>query len=150
MKLGADDILADIERHPPVMDPWVREGIAVAAHADANLPLWFPSGEVLAEALGYVISKSRWAGDDQARLFERMLVLSSRASANDNSFAAHHEVAHDRVKRHHHTHGDVWLLALALAMPGDRLHMIGTLRPAVPSWAIALRLRFWEELARAA
>lgn len=121
------------------------EALAVEAHRRANLPLWFPRGIDLAQALAVVVLFDAgvaavggvlpWVeqramyvqpGPDDAvslRIFRGLAVL----------LLAEQPGAHHRV--------DVEHLALALAVPADRIEHVEHFVQNIPAAAVAERLR---------
>lgn len=146
-------VRGDLEAHPPVMDAGVREGIALAAHDRAALLARFPSATLLAAGLQVVLLWHRATLGGQAFLGADVVsVRPRRKDPEEEALAIFHELAElllDREGRHY-SHGDVWLLALALAIPRDRVHLVLFYRQKIPPWAVAIRLETTRAIARVA
>ena len=136
-----DAVRADLAAHPPVMDEALREGLALEAHARACLPLWFPAPEDLAAALGLVVLRDRACLPGQVAFGGGVVAVRPRGRASlDEGLGVLHELAHHLLGDRHHSHGDVWLLALALGVPRDRVERVGLYRVRMPGWAVGIRL----------
>ena len=144
-------VRADIEAHPPVMDAAEREGIALALIAKANLPDLFPDPDDLAQATATVTLRTNVPSEGQLAFDDQ--VVSVKRSARwhaEELLALFHELAEDALRPYRHSHGDVWLCALALAIPRDVLDLVGFYRQRIPEWAVALREEAYADAARAA
>ena len=147
-------VLADLHAHPPRLEPGEHDQMARYAHERARLPLPFPKPEDLANALELLVLWNAFvSGCCHGSLFDDVIVVSPSKLRGRAALAVVHEIAHHLLEARVgvYTHGDVWLLTLCLAVPGNRL---GLARQAVslpwPRWVVGLRGRLERELARAA
>ena len=133
-------VRADIEAHPPVMDAAEREGIALAAIERANVADRFPHPDDLADGLALVVLRTSSPRSQQLAFDDGVISVQRRALWPTHEFlAVAHELAENLLIPYRHSHGDVWLLALALLMPRDVLHLLTYYVPWCPAWAIELR-----------
>lgn len=130
---------ADIEAHPPVMDPAEREGIALATIELANISDRFPHPDDLAEGLALVVLRTSGPRVHQLAFDDGVVSVRRSQWALHECLAVAHELAEHLLIPYRHSHGDVWLLALALLMPRDVLHLLAYYVPWCPAWAIELR-----------
>ena len=118
------------------------EGIAAEVHHRAGLHHPHPVPDLLAERLGFEVWREPGAPCGSAVLLGGVLVIRASHDARREGLSVLHEIAH-RALRGEHSHGDVWLLTLALAVPPEVAHRPAReLRPRawVPGWAVDLRL----------
>ncbi len=120
------------------------EGDADAMRAEAGMGL-YPEPERFAAALNIGIWKESGAECGGVNVLGDVIVRPS-ADMRRECLSILHEIAHERFRRAEgvdYGHGDVWLLALALAVPRSELWRPGLdLRREswVSGWAVDLRV----------
>jgi hypothetical protein len=90
----------------------------------------------IAESLAlHVAFTSLPTGVDAVLVDQRIFVRRLRSQAR-TSLLILHECAHHALKHRAHSHGDVWMLSLALAMPTG---LPAARRILLPAWANSIR-----------
>lgn len=138
----------EIEGDAPFVEGLVLEAIATALHSRTRAR----NAWALAKAAGCRVVHSRDMPDgmDGILFSNGVIVLRERFDRVRMAMALLHEVAHWLLRRLAHSHGDVWLLALALGAPLPLVRRLARgrrLTPAqlcrhvtLPLWAAGARL----------
>jgi len=120
--------------------------IAEEAHSLADHGLPFPHAEHLALSEGYLVERD-CAGDTCGISGLVPHQLFARATKERQwNLRVFHELAHALLAGREHTHGDVWILTLMLAVPAGSVKHTD-IAEHIPKWALAKRRRIAREMA---
>ncbi len=153
---GPEDVRAAL-RLPWLIDAGDHEGTASRAHelAVEKLEVFAPfavkSGLILAGAGEYLVLDSQAVDCGASSVLAKVLLVRPSSDLRRWNLRVLHELAHALLKqsRRPHSHGDVWALTLALAVPREAFRLRAEAHH-VPRWAIQLRGETARAIARAA
>lgn len=134
------------------MDLHDLQELADRAHARGDHGLLFPHAERLALALGFVVTRDGAGAAGQCGIEGLSPIELFVRACREVTFSLRvfHELAHALLRgRGQHTHGDVWVLTILLAVPRRSLPHADLARH-VAKWVLRERRKIARALARGA
>ena len=123
--------------------------IAAGVHQRAEQGLPFPHAEHLALSAGFLVERD--CGGDSCGISGLVphTLFAKRAKEQQWNLRVFHELAHALLSGREHTHGDVWILTLMLAVPAGSVKDTD-IAEHIPKWALAKRRKIAREMAQMA
>lgn len=123
--------------------------IAAGVHQRAAQDLPFPHAEHLALSEGFLVERDCTGASCALSGLVPHTLMVARAKEQAWNLRVFHELAHALLANKEHTHGDVWILTLMLAVPAGSVKHTDVAEH-VPKWALAKRRKIAREMARGA